>query len=87
MNESDRLMAPTFSSRLAARRSRCFSPSGGATSSSSESPPPASFAMESPTWVWALTNAGSTMSVESVGTSSTASIVPSSTTTRPSRGS
>jgi len=87
MNPSDRSIAFTRSSREAARSSRCFSPSGGATSSSSERPPPASLAIESPMWVWALTNAGRTMSSLSTDVSSMASMRPSSSmTTRPRRG-
>jgi len=64
-----------------------FEPVRRRDESSSESPRPASFAIESPTWVWALTNAGQTMSDDAVPASSIAVISPSSTTTRPSVGS
>jgi hypothetical protein len=87
MNRIERRIASAFSSAEAARRRRCLRPFGGATSSSSERPPPASLAMESPMWVWALTNAGRTIESESVAHSSTATISPSSTTTRPETGS
>jgi hypothetical protein len=66
MNCNDRRIDSTSSSLEASASRRCFRPSGGATSSSSESPRPASLAMESPTWVWALTKAGQITSVEAV---------------------